>query len=145
MAAIHFETVQDPPSPKLAETLDLLPKSSGEDKKPDITETRREVPEYAYEGAPGLPGKWTYAVGEPVSPGFLQPIGGSSLNHRSTTYAASLFGSLTRKKEASPEPPVQVTSASLDFVKASVSGGDIPPELGIVHYRLREAKRANKS
>ncbi|RSH90157.1 hypothetical protein EHS25_001491 [Saitozyma podzolica] len=115
---IPLEKAEQPPSPPREITLDLLPDRSTiqEDTKPDIsssglmqiqtrTQSRRgEVPPYAPEWAPGLPGKWTYA--------FLDP-----------------------DEETPPDAPVQVTAASLDFVKATASGGDIPPELGIVHYR----------
>ncbi|GFZ49050.1 hypothetical protein JCM24511_06800 [Saitozyma sp. JCM 24511] len=115
---IPLEKIDQPPSPPREITLDLLPDRSTiqEDTKPDIsssgrvqtqtrTQSRRgEVPTYAPGWAPGLPGKWTYAVLDP-------------------------------DEETPPEAPVQVTAASLDFVKATASGGDIPPELGIVHYR----------
>lgn len=33
-----------------------------------------------------------------------------------------------------------VTSSSLEFVRKSASAGDIPPELGVVNYRLAKNK-----
>jgi hypothetical protein len=79
--AIPLEKAEQPPSPPREITLDLLPDRSTiqEDTKPDIsssgrmqiqtrTQSRRgEVPPYAPEWAPGLPGKWTYAFLDPVS------------------------------------------------------------------------------
>lgn len=44
------------------------------------------------------------------------------------------------RQEASDPPPAKVTSAALDFVKATVAEADVNPDLGIVHYRKR-AKR----
>lgn len=38
------------------------------------------------------------------------------------------------------DPPGKITPASLEFIKASGTHGDIPPELGIVNYRLHAKK-----
>lgn len=35
--------------------------TTGKDEKPDLNKVEGEVLDYAYEGAPRLPGKWTFA------------------------------------------------------------------------------------
>lgn len=100
--------------------------ASGQIRVQEASERKGPVPPYAFDWAPGLPGKWTYAVLTEVSVCLLCPTGNTD--------------SRSQEDKPPPDAPVKVTSASLDFVKASISSGDIPPELGIVNY-LHAAKK----
>ena len=61
--------MQHQPSPSPPVTLSELPERARVDTKPDLSGSTDEetVPEYAFEGAPPFPRKWTYVTARDVS------------------------------------------------------------------------------
>ncbi|ORX33506.1 hypothetical protein BD324DRAFT_639597 [Kockovaella imperatae] len=92
----------------------LANNGSSDDIKPTMMDIPERKLEGAFEGAPSLPGEWTYA--DPRTDADGDP-------------------------DNSVEPPSSrlplVTPSSLEFVKSTVAEKGIDPELGIVNYRKR--------
>ncbi|KAK4686007.1 hypothetical protein P7C73_g4131, partial [Tremellales sp. Uapishka_1] len=79
----------------------------GSDAKPSIQRREGEKASYAWEGALTLPEKWTYAIPAETD------------------------------SKAPDTAPAHLSSTLLDFIKQTATErGDIPPELGLVDYRL---------
>lgn len=79
--------------------------------------------EYAFQGVPKLPPSWTYP--SPPQVGFANKRGRSEVAEHQTMEDKTV---------------IKVTSAALNFVKATVAEADIDPELGVVDYRSRGKK-----
>jgi hypothetical protein len=130
--------------------------ANGEDRKPTLAEMEQStnqpgaqigpgqggnglqrvgpVPMYAHVGAPGLPGAWTRPRWDRVS------LGMPSRFPRPAVHRIVADVQAPKPDDLPPPESLLVTASSLDFVRKSASSGDIPPELGIVNYRLVQGK-----
>ncbi|WWC67569.1 uncharacterized protein I206_101478 [Kwoniella pini CBS 10737] len=122
---IQYDQISSPPSPDLPNLLlfDDDPQETAtesEDRKPDLNSMsgrkRNEKgikPIYSQDWFPSLPGKWTLLDTSKVDSNNHQP----------------------KEEVIHDQPPSQITTALLDFIKLTATErGDIPPELGVVNY-----------
>ncbi|KAK1926649.1 hypothetical protein DB88DRAFT_175659 [Papiliotrema laurentii] len=109
---IPLSTVAEPPEDEVKETITSLAEAMRDGKM------AAQVADASMWGEGGTEKKLDYAFdGAPRLP-------------PSWTFPSPL-------QPSEPEPAAKVTSAALNFVKATVTEADIDPELGIVNYRKR--------